>query len=48
MSLLLKIQKAASLMKKMNKIYAAYPSTSAGLDVWERNVLNIIEDAEFD
>ncbi len=47
LSLLLKIQKAASLMKKMSKAYAAYPSNSAGLDAWERNVLSIVEDANF-
>jgi len=46
-SLLLKIQKAASLMKKMSKAYAAYPSSSAGLDAWERNVLGIVNDANF-
>ncbi|MGY5872106.1 MAG: NAD(P)/FAD-dependent oxidoreductase [Candidatus Thorarchaeota archaeon] len=47
-SLLLKIQKAASLMKKMNKAFAAYPSIPAGLDAWEKNVLSIIEDAGFE
>ncbi|MCK4567435.1 MAG: hypothetical protein KAU48_09010, partial [Candidatus Thorarchaeota archaeon] len=47
LSLILKIQKAASLMKKMSKAYSAYPSSSAGLDVWERNVLGIVEDANF-
>lgn len=47
LSLLVKIQKAANLMKKMSKAYAAYPSSSAGLDTWERNVLGIIEDANF-
>ncbi|MHA1863392.1 MAG: geranylgeranyl reductase family protein [Candidatus Thorarchaeota archaeon] len=46
-SLLLKIQKAASLMKKMSKAYAAYPSSSAGLDAWERNVIGIVNDANF-
>jgi len=48
LGLLLKIQKAASLMKKMNKLYAAYPSSSAGLDAWEKNVLGIIESAGFE
>lgn len=48
LSLLIKIQKAASLMKKMNKAYSDYPTTSAGLDAWERNVLGIIEDANFE
>jgi len=48
MGLLLKIQKAASLMKKMDKLYTAYPSSSAGLDAWEKNVLGIIESARFE
>lgn len=48
LSLLLKIQKASSLMKKMTKAYAAYPSSSAGLDAWEKNVLGYIEDANFE
>lgn len=47
MGLLLKIQKAASLMKKMNKLYAAYPTTVNGLDAWEKNVLNVVADAGF-
>ncbi len=48
LSLLLKIQKTASLMKKMSKAYAAYPSNSAGLDAWEKKVLGFIEDANFE
>ena len=48
MGLLLKIQKTASLMKKMDKLYTAYPSSSAGLDAWEKNVLGIIESARFE
>ena len=48
LSLLLKIQKASSLMKKMTKAYAGYPSSSAGLDAWEKSVLGIIEDANFE
>lgn len=46
--LLLKVQKAASLMKKMNKLYTAYPSTLDGLDAWEKNVLDIIANAVFE
>ncbi|MHA1136470.1 MAG: geranylgeranyl reductase family protein [Candidatus Thorarchaeota archaeon] len=48
MGLLLKIQKSTSLMKKMDKLYAAYPSTPEGLDAWEKNVLNIIDGAGFE
>ncbi len=47
-SLLLKIQRAASLMKKLGKVYAAYPSNPTGLEAWEKNVLSIIEDANFE
>ena len=48
LSLLLKIQKAASLMKKMNKLYVAYPTSVDRLDDWEKNVLGIIESANFE
>jgi digeranylgeranylglycerophospholipid reductase len=47
-SLLLKLQKAASLMKKISKAYSAYPSDPSGLENWEKQVLNIIEDANFE
>ena len=47
-SLLLKLQKASSLMKKMNKSYASYPSSPEGLDNWEKNVLDIVNDASFE
>jgi digeranylgeranylglycerophospholipid reductase len=46
-ALLLKLQKATSLMKKMNKAYLGYPSNPNDLDNWEKNVLSIIEDAIF-
>ncbi|RDE14075.1 MAG: hypothetical protein C4K48_07090 [Candidatus Thorarchaeota archaeon] len=46
-SLLLKIQKASSLMKKLGRVYATYPSNPTGLESWEKNVLSIIEDANF-
>ena len=47
-SLLLKLQKASSLMKRMNKAYTAYPSSLEGLNNWEKTVLDIIEDANFE
>ena len=47
-SLLFKIQKAASLMKKMSKAYAAYPSNPTGLEDWEKNILSIVEEANFE
>ncbi|TFG34927.1 geranylgeranyl reductase family protein [Candidatus Thorarchaeota archaeon] len=47
-SLLLKLQKASGLMKKMNKAYTNYPSSPEGLDVWEKNVQEIIEAADFE
>ncbi len=47
-SLLIKLQKASSLMKKINKAYSAYPSSPEGLDNWEKNVLDIINDANFE
>jgi digeranylgeranylglycerophospholipid reductase len=46
-ALLLKLQKAASLMKKMSKLYAAYPSDPDDLENWEKNVLSIVGDADF-
>lgn len=48
LSLLLKLQKASSLMKKISKEYSAYPSDPRGLETWEKHVLNIIEDANFE
>ena len=47
-SLLLKLQKATSLMKKIDKAYITYPSDPENLDVWEKQVLSIIEDANFE
>jgi digeranylgeranylglycerophospholipid reductase len=46
-ALLLKLQKAGSLMKKMSKAYIAYPSDPSGLESWEKNVLGIVGDADF-
>ena len=47
-SLLLKLQKAAGLMKKMNKAYSNYPTSPDRLDIWEKSVLSIIESATFE
>jgi hypothetical protein len=47
-SLLLKLQKASSLMKKINKSYISYPSDPSGLETWEKHILSIIEDANFE
>jgi digeranylgeranylglycerophospholipid reductase len=46
-SLLRDLQKAASLMKKIAKVYDAYPSNPSGLESWNDSVLAIIESAEF-
>jgi geranylgeranyl reductase family protein len=45
--LLLRIQKAASLMKKMNKTYRNYPARPDGLDKWKQTVDEIIQSAVF-
>ncbi|MFW9794873.1 MAG: geranylgeranyl reductase family protein [Candidatus Thorarchaeota archaeon] len=47
-SLLLKLQKAAGLMKKISRLYRDYPSDPYGLENWEKSVLNIIESANFE
>jgi len=47
-SLLMKLQKAAGLMKKMNKTYGDYPNSPDKLDAWEHTVLGIIESANFE
>ncbi|MFX1260541.1 MAG: geranylgeranyl reductase family protein [Promethearchaeota archaeon] len=46
-SLLRDLQKAAGLMKKISKVYDAYPSSPSGLESWNDSVLAIIESAEF-
>lgn len=46
-SLLRKLQKGASLMKKIDREYAAYPSTQEGLEHWKASVECIIDDAVF-
>ena len=47
-SLLMKMQKAAGLMKKMNKAYTNYPNSPDKLENWEKTVLGIIESANFE
>ncbi|MFW9767754.1 MAG: geranylgeranyl reductase family protein [Candidatus Thorarchaeota archaeon] len=47
-SLLLKLQKASGLMKKISKLYHDYPRDPSELDVWEKSVLNIIMSANFE
>jgi digeranylgeranylglycerophospholipid reductase len=47
-SLLMKLQKAAGLMKKMNKAYINYPDSPEKLEDWEKTVLGIIESANFE
>jgi geranylgeranyl reductase family protein len=47
-TLLRKLQKAAGLMKKMNKAYSNYPNSPNKLENWEKTVLGIIESANFE
>jgi digeranylgeranylglycerophospholipid reductase len=47
-SLLMKLQKAAGLMKKMDKAYRNYPNSPDKLEAWEKTVLGIIESANFE
>ncbi|MFW9974134.1 MAG: geranylgeranyl reductase family protein [Candidatus Thorarchaeota archaeon] len=47
-SLLIKLQKAAGLMKKMSKAYSNYPNSPDKLESWEKTVLDIIESANFE
>ncbi|MFW9808638.1 MAG: geranylgeranyl reductase family protein [Candidatus Thorarchaeota archaeon] len=47
-SLLLKLQKASGLMKKIGKLYNDYPSSPDKLEGWEKSVLSIIESANFE
>jgi geranylgeranyl reductase family protein len=46
-SLLRKLQKAAGLMKKMDKAYRTYPTNPDNLENWEKTVLGIVEQANF-
>ncbi|MGQ4910755.1 MAG: geranylgeranyl reductase family protein [Candidatus Thorarchaeota archaeon] len=47
MSLLLKINRAAGLMKKVSKAYSRYPTRPSGLQDWDRDVRTLIQAAEF-
>ncbi|NHJ13110.1 MAG: geranylgeranyl reductase family protein [Candidatus Thorarchaeota archaeon] len=46
--LLLKIRKAGSLMKKIAKIYEAYPSDPEKLEEWNSSVLQVLEKTTFE
>ncbi|RDE15879.1 MAG: hypothetical protein C4K49_05380 [Candidatus Thorarchaeota archaeon] len=48
LGLLLKLRKAAGLMKKMNKTYLNYPAGSEGFESWVRSVNNILQSAHFE
>ncbi len=45
--LMLKIQKAAKLMKKIDRLYARYPFDPSGFEKWKRAVDDIIKSAVF-
>ncbi len=45
--LLVKLQKAAGLMKKVDRHYAKYPGTPDGLENWARDINKIMESARF-
>jgi len=46
-SLLIKLQRAASLMKKISKVYSEYPSRPESLEGWSRQVTAILDEAHF-
>ena len=45
--LLFKLQKAASLMKKIDRAYRDYPARPSGLDKWRQTIDEIIQSAVF-
>ncbi|MHA1811902.1 MAG: geranylgeranyl reductase family protein [Candidatus Thorarchaeota archaeon] len=45
--LLMDLQRAAHLMKKMDRLYSNYPSSPDRLNAWNRSVLEIVESATF-
>lgn len=45
--LLLKVQRAANLMKRMDKLYSRYPGSPAELDRWNQAVLDCLSQADF-
>ncbi len=47
LSLLRNLQKASSLMKRIDKEYRNYPSSPSGLEQWKVNIQTIIDDAVF-
>lgn len=48
LGLLMKLQKAAGLMKKIGKLYEAYPSDPDKLEMWNESVLDIIGASTFE
>jgi geranylgeranyl reductase family protein len=46
--LLLKLQRASGLMKKIDRLYASYPTNPTGLDDWNERVTKTIESAVFE
>ncbi len=47
LSLVLKLHKAARLMKRVNKIYAEYPTSPRQLETWNEAVLDCFKQADF-
>jgi hypothetical protein len=47
LGLLMKLQKAASLMKRIDRLYAHYPVSTYGFDKWNESVVQQIDEAEF-
>ncbi len=48
MRLLLSLQKASGLMKKIDKAYSEYPRSPDGLDEWNNSVVSMVEQASFE
>jgi digeranylgeranylglycerophospholipid reductase len=48
LSLLLSLQKASSLMKKIDKAYSSYPTSPEGLEKWNEEVVNLVSSASFE
>ncbi|MFX0107445.1 MAG: geranylgeranyl reductase family protein [Candidatus Hodarchaeota archaeon] len=47
LGLLVKLQKASGLMKKISKLYQAYPSSSEELERWNQSVIDTIHSSDF-
>ncbi|MGM0686170.1 MAG: hypothetical protein ACQET3_04315 [Promethearchaeati archaeon] len=46
--LLRRIQKAASLMKQIEKVYSMYPGHPEDLEEWKTQITEILKDADFE